>query len=1733
MTDRIDLSHVSISPHQSAYEAFLQYDRFIEGLDFDPKTGLYHMAREAFESFDWKRDEPVIRGVRIYPEIGKGGNRPDESAIRKTIQDLIKSWDTYGYPYAATSIAVGGEEVVHAGGVLTEESLRKIEAFNVKGDRPMAKVSLLDPRDGEGGIVHNIVIQRGQSFDGKLLRRVRQGHATLTGYRIYLPFDSSRALDMRTLEEVSWSTLREGDDLGMRVALEFEVTEERILTYDGQEIGRVSGTPEKLERDLGAFPLFTPKGTFVIQGQERVPVIQLLPRPGIHLSPIEVEKVSERAILLRPEQGPSLKIMHTGLDQEGYCMNVVALGQAHDLALLLKALGLWDEAERAFSGHQRQAPPPLTLPESCPETTSLPVEWVSRLHTLFLADHAGFTLGDGVRKEINQRLSASFQALQLQAPGNSRHLTPEDFYGLIHYLRHAAQNSLEGDDPSDLDRLKAFLLHDQIQRNLAPVFQELKDETQAFLNKDPNPSYFRCTFRRPVDRTLRELFQGELCQPTDDTNPLAEISLRRKITLKGPGGIRHIESMLPTHRQVHPSHYARVCLAETPESESMGLNLHLALTARVADGTIKAAYRLNGQNDPWWLSFADERAQTLVPVMADDPLARPMALARKAGRVQEVSSGEITGQELYTGQMLGIAAGLIPFVQHNDNNRVMMGAKNMKQAVPLLFPETPLVRTGWEGPAARMSGHAVYARGSGTVEQVLEDRITIRADEGGEDEYTLLPMRPTFHGTITFHRVRVKKGDEVIEGQALADGACTRDGELALGVNLLAAYMPYYGLNFEDGIVISDRLVKEDVLTSLHLRAEEIEVYGDEDDASGPLKKASPGLRKEMLEFITFQGCFVKPGQEVRQGDKLFSKYKRTSIQETSVSDNKKDQGPKITRHYASVNGTVVYIERIPVLEHATQADRVRFKRVCWILEERKVAVGDKLMGRHGNKGVISRILPSHEMPHLEDGTPVDILLNPHGVVSRMNLGQILETHLGWILRHDPKKYQQMAVVPPFQKVPEEEIQGAFGVLMHTGITPEGKAHLWDPRGGERIKAPVTVGYQYFMKLNHFVEDKIHTRETGDLALITGQPVKGRRRGGGQRLGEMEVWGLLVHGARTLLQEFLTLKADAPKEVRRKLSRDYLNIAGKPYAPFPETLRSAVMLLRGLGLDLRFHQKDKTPLEIRGKMADLDHASIRFADESTIKAWARKNKVEEGDRPILVKGAFEKKTKGLFDPAIFKDSRFDMGYIELVEPVIHPLFYPLLRRWLKTRAPQAGNWDPTGHGRQDLLSFAAALVSTDLEEAAPLLPRAFFTVPADGEFLAGASFVARLKDEAPRTGATVDPVLEQSLIRVLPVLPLDFRPLRDGHGAVIINSSLNDLYRKVLLANRALLDALSFGQPGRALFYARAGLQKAVNRLMLGDNPAEPGAEKGIAGLIKGKEGIFRMHLLGKRVDASARSVIVPMPELRLDQVGIPLELAIGLVRSRLLAVLAEPQQGEKEKDALKRAEAIVANLHEPVWREVVRKRVFEEILKDAWLVLNRAPSLHKYNVLAFRPVHVPHKAIGLHPLVCGMFNADFDGDQMAVHLPLNPQAMKEAEIQLNPVNNLLSAAHGGTMLHLTQDIALGIYLLTSSPEGRKTFAEWFGGQIPEPSEAVTKKQLAGLVVEFYRKTKDPQATTRLAQRIMEEGFREATVAGITFSIFDVPLVSHGELDGLKSQFANVRDVEGAVKVKMRSLCGI
>ena len=1519
--------------------------------------------------------------------------------------------------------------------------------------------------------------------------------------------------------------------------------------------GTIHEMPEKKRNSkslFGYFPIFTERHTFIINGQERIPITQLLPRPGLHLTWEGEEDSTVESHLnasIRPWRGPFFEMGLPKNNIDGSGSIYVRIGKhPSDFVRFLKETGLYKTVASMVQTAGG------ALPGEMDDIASLPTlspYWTSRFYNQLFRGKDGYDLSLPGRRSLNVRLADFYKKIKKTPPPDDvRHLSPEDVAALFIYLQDASvAQQPKIDDPLDLANKRVWLISDHIREQVDLLLPEIRKRILFFLENNRDSARVPLNFAAKTSKALDPLFKEELCRINDDANPLSELSLKRMVTLLGPKGIRNTHGAMD-RRGVHASHYGRICLSETPESEKIGFNLHLALAAKVEDGNIKAPYTKKDDPDHTrWFSVKEEASETMGPKACEEYRDKEgTALARKEGGcIERVNLSNITLYDRYRAQFLGLGANLIPFIQHDDNNRVMMGAKNMKQALPLLYPEEPLIKTGREDLAARLSGHALYAGSGGRVESVRETEIVVTSEDEEENIYRLKPLRPTTANTITWHRPLVKRGDEVEKGQVLADGACTSNGMLALGVNLLVAYMPYYGLNFEDGIVISDRLVKEDVLTSLHLNALHFDVYGDE-------RMGSEENRLDMIPFFVNKGIFCWEGREVIKGDRIFGKYRKEGKEKRKEWFN------------SPVNGTVIDFLKQDIEPDATSPSRIRYRMICHVLEERKINVGDKLMGWHGNKGVVSRILPTEEMPHLEDGTSVDIILNPHGVISRMNLGQILETHLGWIVKHGGERYKKYGTVAPFERVSEEELKGAFKYLGGTRINEYGKARLIDGRSGREIENRVTIGYQYFMKLNHLAVDKINVRETAGYTLLTRQPPRGKKATGGQRAGEMEVWALEAHMARNILQELMTVKADAVHIRKGDITQQYFDKASPldKGIPFQETLRATATLLRGLCLDMTFHdtRDNAIPLD-SNKMLKLDHIQIRLADPDTIKNWAENREVTNPERPTIKRGQIEPIKQGLINPSLFKDARTDMAFIQLAEPVIHPLFLKNFKGLIK----EAANNKKKSGDLLAALDFRTAVMYGPQSENEKIYYRYdFASVPisysvracgcgkltaengANGvcaecgktvrkrnlytEFEAGGRLVEHL------LGDELKLPLKNALLTAIPVLPSDYRPLWATHGEIHVKSELNDFYRQILEANESLKKALESGNslPGRKLFDQRARLQQAVNRLMAGDKETAKKHQKSIGERIKGKEGILRMYHLGKRVDVSARSVIVPQPELEPDQAGIPLEMAAGLMRSKLTGVLAAKCEGKTPKEKAANAQTIIDRMDEPIYREMIQEILFGRdsgLFRDAMILLTRAPSLHKYNILAFHPVCADHKAIGLHPLSCNFFNADFDGDQMGVFVPLSKEALAEAKDLLNPLKNLLSAANGRPMFHLSQDIVLGIYLLTSDDAGRNIFNEWFQEAKMTPvTTPVNGKKLVDLLYEYHSKLGDSSKTAQLAQEIMAQGFQYATLSGMTFSIFDVPYLNRSEIEKIITNLPEA-DWKNTISESLEEQCGI
>ncbi len=659
---------------------------------------------------------------------------------------------------------------------------------------------------------------------------------------------------------------------------------------------------------------------------------------------------------------------------------------------------------------------------------------------------------------------------------------------------------------------------------------------------------------------------GGFCQPSDDLNPLAQLSQSRRVSLTGPGQPAGDEISLAA-RDVHPSQYGRLCPVETPEGAGAGLTHHLALFADLdSDGFIRAAYRRPGNSAVWMLRAEEDDGSAIGPA-GWEPERGP--IEARVGIGTKTAVPELL--ELMPEQVLGTAAGLIPFVRHDDAVRALMGSNMQRQAVPLLRPEPPLVCTGLEHRVAAESGLSLRSETDGIVVTLREtqplndssDRpcreFVIRTPDGSERVSRLKTFESAGAGTFRHHRALVRPGDRVAAGQILADGPATVNGALALGRNVLTAFMPWEGYNFEDGIAISEALVRNDGFTSLHVEVFSLDLQeGDTLVSEPPNWRWSPAWRHLGEDVVAPSGSWVQPG------DVLIG---RESLRGTRHVDSSLRVPP-------GVEGVVCFAH----IDEATKDDPVVLpegvlQRVTvWVAVRRPIEVGDKLAGRHGNKGVVCRILPPEDMPFLADGTPVEVVVNPLGVPGRMNLGQVFEAQLGWAMHW----FGPTAVTPALSGATEADIRDwlrwaelVTDKLGRTGLPESGAVTLYDGRTGEKFAQPVTVGYQYLMKLNHLAANKLHARSTGPYSRRTQQPVGGANREGGQRVGEMEAWALEAHGASAILHEMTTVKSDDPA-ARTTLYRDL--VEGRP-TQLPEHAHTVgyetlVLVLRALGLDL-------------------------------------------------------------------------------------------------------------------------------------------------------------------------------------------------------------------------------------------------------------------------------------------------------------------------------------------------------------------------------------------------------------------------------------------------------------------------------------------------------------------------------------------------------------------------------------
>ena len=758
---------------------------------------------------------------------------------------------------------------------------------------------------------------------------------------------------------------------------------------------------------------------------------------------------------------------------------------------------------------------------------------------------------------------------------------------------------------------------------------------------------------RPVVAALKEFFgTSQLSQFMDQTNPIAGLTHKRRLSALGPGGLSRDRAGFEV-RDVHPSHYGRMCPIETPEGPNIGLIGSLATFGRINPfGFIETPYRKveKGQvtTKVDYLTADEEDhfviAQANAALTEDDRFAEERVLVRqRENEVDVVPADEVDYMDVSPRQMVSVATALIPFLEHDDANRALMGSNMQRQAVPLIRSDAPLVGTGMEFRAAVDAGDVVVAAQAGVVQEVSADAVEVMQDDGTYRTYRMQKFSRSNQGTCINQRPLVTDGQRLEVGSPIADGPCTDEGEMALGTNLLVAFMPWQGHNYEDAIILSQRLVQQDVLTSIHIEEHEVDAR---DTKLGPeeITRDIPNVSEEMLADLDERGI-IRIGAEVTTGDILVGKV--TPKGETELTPEERllraifgekarevrDTSMKVPH---GESGTVIGVRVFDREEGDELPPGVNQLVRVYVAQKRKISVGDKLAGRHGNKGVISKILPVEDMPFMEDGSPVDVVLNPLGVPGRMNIGQILEIHLGWLAKQgwdinagdadDDTGWKQRLIAihadaaeadtnvatPVFDGAREDEIVGLLGSTLPNRdgvrvVKENGKAMLFDGRSGEPFPEPVSVGYMYILKLHHLVDDKIHARSTGPYSMITQQPLGGKAQFGGQRFGEMEVWAMEAYGAAYALQELLTIKSDdVPGRV--KVYEAIVKGENIPDSGIPESFKVLVKEMQSLCLNVEVLSQDGTAIEMR----DAEEDVFRAAEELGIDLSRREpSSVEE------------------------------------------------------------------------------------------------------------------------------------------------------------------------------------------------------------------------------------------------------------------------------------------------------------------------------------------------------------------------------------------------------------------------------------------------------------------------------------------------------------------------------------------
>lgn len=989
---------------------------------------------------------------------------------------------------------------------------------------------------------------------------------------------------------------------------------ERDVTYNApmrvkaRLINKETGEVKEQEVFMGDFPLMTEKGTFIINGAERVVVTQLVRSPSVYYTE-EIDASGKKicGATIIPNRGAWLEF-ETDANENIY----VRVDRTRKLpaTVLLRALGYSTNGQIAelFRDDERIR---LTLERDHTESEDEALVEIykrlrpgepptvdsarSLLYSMFF-DSKRYDLARVGRYKLNKKL-------KIEISPDIKHLTKEDIVATIKYLLLLMKGEGKSDDIDHLGnrRLRSVgeLLQNQFRIGLSRMERVVR-ERMTIQDVDVITPQMLINIR-PVVAAIKEFFgSSQLSQFMDQTNPLAELTHKRRLSALGPGGLSRERAGFEV-RDVHYSHYGRMCPIETPEGPNIGLIGSLSSFARINEfGFIETPYRkvdkATGKvTEEIVYMSADEEdnyiiAQANAPLDDNGKFINPKVNVRYADEILEVPVSQVDYMDVSPKQVVSIATALIPFLEHDDANRALMGANMQRQAVPLLRTDAPLVGTGMEYKIAKDSGVVVTARRAGIAERVTASEISIRTEAGALDTYKLAKFTRSNQGTCINQRPIISQGERVKEGQIIADGPSTAQGELALGRNVLIAFMTWEGYNYEDAILISSKLVKEDYFTSIHIEEYECDAR---DTKLGPeeITRDIPNVGEDVLKDLDDRGI-IRVGAEVRPGDILVGKV--TPKGETELTAEERLLRAIFGEKAREVRDTSL---RVPHGEAGKIVDVKVFTREngdelapgvnqivrVYIAQKRKISEGDKMAGRHGNKGVISRILPEEDMPFLPDGTPVEIVLNPLGVPSRMNIGQVLETHLGWAA----KALGIQLATPVFDGATEEDV---IEILEEANLPLKGKSKLYDGRTGEIFDNEITVGYMYMLKLAHLVDDKIHARSTGPYSLVTQQPLGGKAQFGGQRFGEMEVWALEAYGASYTLQEILTVKSD---DIVGRVKTYEAIVKGEnvPEPGVPESFKVLIKELQSLALDVKVLSEDDREIEIQENDDDISQTA--------------------------------------------------------------------------------------------------------------------------------------------------------------------------------------------------------------------------------------------------------------------------------------------------------------------------------------------------------------------------------------------------------------------------------------------------------------------------------------------------------------------------------------------------------------